>query len=158
MYKNFNRFCPPITQSIQFAFPELKEYYKKPSKKNTNYHAFTYIDYYKKNTAITEIWKSLKENHFISDETTISSFRKIFKSNKPVDPITWTGNISELYYFVWCLHVKYKLIENLGHDVWKITSKIFVDSKKNYWSFKEFRGLHKTAKAHLIEKAVEELN
>jgi hypothetical protein len=121
-------------------------------------YAFSYKNFNKNITAITDLLNFLKEKNFVAGDTDIKDFRKIFSNSKPDNPIKWSGNLSELYYFVKLLHTELQLISNLDKNIWKVTASIFVDGQSNPYDWKKFKGQKTPASAQLIEKAVKLLD
>ncbi|MFA6923837.1 MAG: hypothetical protein WC223_06225 [Bacteroidales bacterium] len=95
----------------------------------------------------------LKKHSFVSVDTDIKDFRKIFNNTQPEILIHWTGNISELAYFIKVLHNDLKLIKDIQSHIWKVTANCFVDKNKQTFDWEKFRGQKKPAKAILLEKA-----
>ena len=95
--------------------------------KNTIPNAYTYTKYISNLSALSDTLVSLKKNNFVAQDTDIKDFRKIFNDTTPSKPITWIGTISELAYFIKYLHNELKLIQEIKTNIWKVTSKIFVD-------------------------------
>jgi macrodomain Ter protein organizer (MatP/YcbG family) len=63
-----------------------------------SFHSFTYKQLPTNPDKLTDLWDSLKLNHFISKSTTLLNFKKVFSGGEIKTPIEWTGNISELFY------------------------------------------------------------
>jgi bifunctional DNA-binding transcriptional regulator/antitoxin component of YhaV-PrlF toxin-antitoxin module len=106
---------------------------------------------------ISDMFNSLIKNNFISKDTNLKEFRKIFNNTSPDSPIIWTGNISELYYFVKLLHYDFKLIDDLKINIWKVTANLFVDVNENPFDWMKFRKLKNPSKAKIIETCVSNL-
>lgn len=117
-------------------------------------YSFYYKNYNSNQVAITDLFNFLKKHNFVHEDTSLSDFRKIFTNNKPEKPIIWIGNISELSYFVKYLHNETKYIDNLKHNIWKITANIFVDANNKPFVKSKFRGQKTPARAELIERAI----
>lgn len=119
--------------------------------------AFTYNRFKNNLPALNDVLVSLKKNKFISSDTSITEFRKIFNNTKPDNTIQWIGNISELKYFVKLLHNDFKLIINLKKDIWKVTSQLFIDKNKKPFDWTKFRAQKPPTRANLLELAVRHL-
>lgn len=115
--------------------------------------AFTYRSYNTNQSAITDLHNNLIKNQFIDSDTSLANFRKIFTNIEPTIPIVWLRNITELAYFVKLIHLKYKYIEPLGNDVWKVTANIFVGLNNVPFHWKCFRGQKKPARSKMLESA-----
>ena len=131
----------------------------KPEKKKdkTILVAFTYKKYSSNISALTDMLTSLKNNEFVSADTDLKDFRKIFNNTLPNISIQWLNGIESLAYFVKLLHLHYKLIDEMPKDIWRVTGKLFVDENKNPFEWKKLRTQKQPAKAALLEKAVEHL-
>lgn len=130
---------------------------KQPKRKNTIPVAYSYKNYNQNFSALSDTLNGLKKNEFVAQDTDLKDFRKIFNNTSPTKPLTWKGNISELTYFIKLLHNDFKLITDLKGNIWKVTSKLFVDADGNPFESKRFRGQKNPAKANLLEKALEHL-
>ncbi len=119
--------------------------------------AYTYIKYKSNLSAITDLMTSLIKIKLLPEGTDKKEFRKIFNNTAPLKPIIWSGNFSELAYFIKLLHNDFNLISNLNANIWKITANLFVDINGNPFDKNKFRGQKHPAKADLIEKAVDHL-
>ncbi len=130
---------------------------KKPLPEPTvnSFHSFTYRQFSTSPDKLTDICDSLKKNNFISKETQLSNFRKIFSGDEIKTPVIWTGNVSEFYYFIKLLYTKHKLVADLKQNQWKVACKCFI---KTDGSFFEHEGLRKNqapkSTGHLLESAI----
>ena len=120
--------------------------------------SFEYINHTTQPDAIDDLYDNLKKNRFIYAKTDKRIFRKVFTARTPEKKIKWTGNISELHYFIKFIHLRNKSIQYLGNNIWKVTAKCFCDSKGKDYDFKSFRNLHKPSSAKLLESAASQLN
>ena len=125
--------------------------------KNIPTASFKYKKYSSDISLLTDMLDSLKKHKFVSDDTDIKEFRKIFNNSKPDQQIQWLGYISDLKYFVKLLNSDFKLIVDLKKEIWEVTSKLFVDKNNNPFDCKKFRKLQTPARAELIEKIVKKL-
>jgi hypothetical protein len=153
--------CPAesVTELIDISFDEkyLKAYTNIPEEKRKTkkeFNSFSYKKYSNNLPALTDLLNSLKHYKLVASDNDLSDFRKIFNNETPSKPIKWIGNISELFYFIKLLHYDFDLISNLKGNIWKITSKIFVDSCGNSFDWKKFRSLKNSANVETIEKCV----
>jgi len=117
-------------------------------------NAFTYLRYTTKYSTLTDLLDSLKKNNFIASDTILADFRKIFNNTVPSSPIKWTGNVSELFYFVKHLHSIPGLMKDLKANIWKVTAKIFVDENGNTYDWKKFRTQKNPSRAKLLETCI----
>ncbi len=106
---------------------------------------------------LTEFRKDLIAAGFIDKGTSLANFNKVFKNELPVNPIKWTGNLSELYYLIKLLHNDKKLINSTGKEVWKITANCFVDADGNNYDYQKFRGQKNPASKIKLDTIVSHL-
>jgi hypothetical protein len=121
--------------------------------------AFSYKKLSINGSALTNLFNYLKneKNHFISKETDISDFRKIFNNMTPEKPILWIGTMEELAYFIRLLHNDYQLIDKMTNSIWKVTARLFTGENNLFYDPRKLRGQKTPARALLLEKAVERL-
>ena len=105
-----------------------------------SFHSFTYKQYNTNPDKLTDLCDSLKKSKFISKETSASNFKKVFSGYEIKSPITWTGNVSEFYYFIKLLYTKHKLVGDLRQNQWKVACKCFCRPNGDYF---EHEGLRK---------------
>lgn len=150
---------PPITKTQVFEVEPQPIKKKKANKVNDiQFHSFTYKQYNSNPDKIQNVWDSLKYNNFICQETPLATFRKIFSGTEINTPVKWTGNISDLYYFVKCIHNDFKLVENLKQKQWEVTCICFVDNDGESFDRSRFRLLKKpNSTAKKLDKAVNHL-
>lgn len=147
-----------LLTEIQIIEVEAKE---EPTKKSqpeptvNSFHSFTYKQFSTSPDKLTDLCDSLKKNNFISKETQLSNFRKIFSGDEIKTPVIWTGNVSEFYYFIKLLYTKHKLVADLKQNQWKVACKCFIKTDS---SFFEYEGLRKNqapkSTGHLLESAI----
>lgn len=120
-------------------------------------NSFTYIHLYeKKKDYLTDLWCKLKEGRFIDDKTSIVNFKKVFSGKEILNPVKWTGNPSELYWFIHLIYTKYKLVNDLRQNQWKVTCLCFVQSGGSPFDRNQFRNLKRPQlTGKLLEQAVE---
>lgn len=117
--------------------------------------SYTYKFNNKNFEAVADLYDNLVKHKFIFSNTNKKDFRKIFENQSPQNPIIWTGNISELYFFVKLLHIEYKLIESLGKKIWNVTDQIFLNAQGKPFGKQRFRSLKKPASYKYIKQAVD---
>ena len=111
--------------------------------------------YYRSNlSAITDMYNSLIKSLKIPPDTELSDFRKIFNNQIPDKKIIWLGFPTELKFFIDCLHLKLKVIDNLKNNIWKVTMNCFVVKKNSTLDYKMLRTLKMPAKTAEIIAAV----
>src|SRR5690606_4252099 len=132
---------------------------RKPKPKTTDkpipFNSFTYKQYNTAPDKLGDLWDSLKLNKFISANTPLATFKKVFSGSEINTPVTWTGNISELYYFVKLIHTDLKLVEYLKLKIWEVTCICFVDENGEPFERSKFRSLKRPSlTGDKIDKAV----
>lgn len=117
----------------------------KPQTKKTStaiqFHSFYYKQFNTNPDKLQDLWVSLKLNNFIHPDTHLSTFKKIFSGTEINIPVKWTGNISELFYFVKSIHNDLKLVEDLKQKQWQVTCHCFVDENGESFERSKFRSL-----------------
>ena len=115
----------------------------KPTPKSTGnsiqFDSFYYKQFNTNPDKLQDLWDSLKLNNLISAETPLGTFKKAFSGTQINKPIIWTGNISELFYFVKSIHNDLKLVEDLKQKQWQITCICFVDENGESFERSKFR-------------------
>lgn len=119
------------------------------------FNSFTFLGLAKNSDKLVDLCDSLKKNNFISKDTTVSNFKRVFSNTEIKTPVIWTGNISEFYYFIKLLYNKQKLVADLKQNQWKVACKCFI---KTDGTFFEHEGLRKNqvpkSTGHLLESAI----
>lgn len=117
-------------------------------------NAYSYIKYRYNLSVLSTLLNHFQENGYISNETSLSDFRKIFNNTQPDKPIIWLKGIESLAYFVKLLHVDFKLIKPIK-SIWKVTAKLFTDENNQYFDSKNFKGQKVPSKAVFLENSVD---
>ena len=118
-----------------------QEVIEKPKTKTKSKHkSFTYINNITGQTQLTDLMNALKRKNLIDNSTDLKDFRKAFSGEAIDKPITWTGNISELSYFIKQLHNELKLVENLKQQQWAVTTNCFIQEDGKPFERSKFRG------------------
>lgn len=126
----------------------------KPPKKV--YHlSFKYVNLLQGAENLTDLLKSLKKNKLVADDTALTIFRAAFSEKEMDEKIVWTGNISELAYFIKTLHNTAKKVEDTKQKQWEITISCFQLVDDSELTKDKLRAQKKPAKASIIEKAVD---
>jgi hypothetical protein len=127
-----------------------------PSKSNyIPLHSFTYPHYNTNKVAINDLLKHFIKCNYIAQDTDMVDFRKVF-NNTPIEKkIIWTGNISELSYFIKQLHNIKKKVEDLKQKQWEATINCFVLSDGLPLDRNKLRSQKAPASTKDIETAVE---
>tara|TARA_R110002050_G_scaffold300678_1_gene471474 strand:+ start:1447 stop:2895 length:1449 start_codon:yes stop_codon:yes gene_type:complete len=95
-------------------------------KAKSKHQSFSYINNITGQTQLTDLMNALKRKNLIKDSTDLKDFRKAFSGETIEKPIVWTGNISELSYFIKQLHNVLKLVKNLKQQQWAVTINCFI--------------------------------
>lgn len=110
---------------------------KKTSKTNSS---FTYKKLKFESANLTDLRDALKRHKLIAEDTGLSVFKKVFSGDDIDKPIVWTGNISELYYFISQLHNKLKYVEDLKQQQWEVTNICFIKTDGSQFGRHKFKG------------------
>jgi macrodomain Ter protein organizer (MatP/YcbG family) len=122
------------------AQQELKQK-AKPSRSTHFIHSFAYQQFDTAPDKLTDVWDGLKKNELISNHTTLPNFRKVFSGKEITAPVHWTGNPSELAYFIKLIHNEHKLVTDLKQKQWEVTCKCFITDKGKQFDRSKFRTL-----------------
>lgn len=102
-------------------------------------NSFTYINNLTGQTQLTDLMNALKRKNLIDYSTDLKDFRKVFSGEAIHKPITWTGNISELSYFIKQLHNELKLVEDLKQQQWAVTINCFIQQNGEQYNRTKLR-------------------
>lgn len=134
---------------------EDKKVIKASSK--TKYHSFKYVHYDNRQSNLTDLKNALQRYNLISKDTDLKDFRKVF-TNEPIDtPIVWTGNISELTYFIKQIHNELKYVANLKQQQWAVTTNCFIQETGERFHRAKFRGQKVPSTSKNIDSALNTL-
>lgn len=146
-------------QTITIANEE-KEIYK-TNKANDKielkaFHSFRYKEYDTEIDKLTDLCDSLKKNGFISKDTSLANFKKVFSGNEITTPVIWTGNPSELYYFIHLIYTVHQLVEDMKQQQWKIACHCFTKLDGSIFDRSKLKQLKEPKSTmHLLEQAVD---
>jgi hypothetical protein len=76
--------------------------------------------------ALHDLFDSLIRYGLIAKESSLKDFKRIFSGGEIGNPIRWTGNDSEFYWFIHLVYTKYKFVEDLRQQQWKVAVQCFV--------------------------------
>lgn len=132
---------------------------KTPKEVSSSYKpkSFKYKNFNKGSSNLTDLMNRLKENNLIANDTSLSNFRKVFSGESINKRIVWTGNISELSYFVKLLHNELELVENLKQHQWIVTIKCFVKHNGESYERDKLRWQKKPATSKIIDSLLNTL-
>lgn len=135
-YLNNNPELKGCLEELTILIKNLK-YFNIQSTKN---YSFKYKDggTYDK---IKKLFKLLKEAKLIDNQTDILDFERVFQ-NKPIEKlIQWSGNTSQLKFFIQIITTsKYGFEENRG-EKWRIAVKCFSKTKKRSFDQIDYKDL-----------------
>lgn len=121
--------------------------------------SFIYKHLTKNSDAFKDLLDSLKLNNLVDKKTSIYDLKKIFSGEENFNPVTWTGNISDLYYFIVLLHNQNKTIENVNPYHWQITCNCFIKPDGSSFEVSNLKSQKKPKQnAEMIEKVASLLN
>jgi len=142
-------------QVIEVAPEPVKKPKPKPTDEPIQFNSFFYKDFHKSPHKLGDLWDSLKLNNFICADTPLATFKKVFSGTEIKTPVTWTGKISELYYFVKSIHTDFELVEDLKQKQWQVTCICFVNENGEPFDRSKFRTLKRpNLTGDKIDKAV----
>ena len=117
-----------------------QEVIEKPkTKPKSKHNSFTYKKWRFESTNLTYLKESLIDKNLIASDTELKHFRKVFSGEEIEKPIVWTGNISELSYFIKQLHNELKLVENLKQQQWAVTINCFIQENGEQYNRTKLR-------------------
>ena len=121
----------------------------------SNVKSFKYNKLATNPDALNDLWDSLKLNLLIDVKTTVNDFKKVFSGKEITNPIRWTGNQSEFYWFIHLIYIKYKLVEDRKQQQWKIAGQCFIQTDGTPFDVSKLRKMKSpNLTSRLIEKAV----
>jgi len=153
--KSFLKLIPPTVELMDDSDKS-----QPPPKKEefSLYESFKYIHFDTDPDNLTDLFNSLINKKLIHSETTLPNFKRIFSGQPITNPIIWTGNISELNYFIKLIHNTNKSVDYLKQHHWEVAVRCFVDNSENEFDRKQLKEQKKPkATAHLIEGAASHL-
>lgn len=120
---------------------------------------FTYKQLATNPDALKNLLDSLKLNSLVDEKTTIYDLKKIFSGGENYNPIIWTGNVSDLYYFVVLIHNEFETVENVNPYHWQVTCNCFIKPDGSNFETTQLKS-QKTPKqnAEMIKKVASQLN
>ena len=120
-----------------------------------SFNSFTFKKLSKNAESLNDLCNSLKKNNFIADDTSTINFKKVFSGKEITQPVIWTGNPSELYYFIHLIYTEYKLVDDLKQKQWKVTCLCFIQPNGIKFESSKLRPLKRPQlSAYKIEKAI----
>ena len=124
---------------IEVATKPITPKKKQPKPQDIVLTSFTYKQLATNSDKLNDLHDSLKLNHFIAQNTSLTNFKKVFSGKEITAPIEWTGNISELYYFIKLIHAEHKHVNDLKQKQWEVTCLCFVQEGGESFDRTKFR-------------------
>jgi len=104
---------------------------------------------------LSDLLDAFKFLHLVDKKSSARDFKKVFSGIEIENPIRWTGNQSEFYWFIHLVYTKYKFVEDLKQQQWKTACYCFVQADSTRFDVSKLRTLKKPRlTAGVIEKAV----
>lgn len=125
--------------------------------KSTKSESFHYIHSIKKPDQIMELFGDLKDKKLIDSTTKAADFKKVFLGGPIGQPIKWIGSISELHFFIKCLHNQEKKVEDLKQKHWEVTQNCFVDLEGKQFDREKLKNQKDPISADYIRRLVQNL-
>lgn len=140
---------------IDYKYADVSDVDSVDSKQSTNY-SLMLRDYNKKHNSLLDLKKSLMDKGFISKDTKLGVFKKIFSGKKISTRVVWIATHTDLGYFIKQLN-NLELIKDKKQDHWIAVIKCFVDNNGNPFIRKTLRGSKIPAKKNKIDSALKTL-
>lgn len=164
-YKNHFQLFKEATENILQDFKKgligsgrKQEVIDKPkSKPKSKHKSFTYKKWQFESTNLTSLKDSLIRKKLIASDTDLKDFRKAFSGEEIEKPIVWTGNISELSYFIKQLHNVLKLVADLKQQQWAVTINCFIQENGEQYNRTKLRTQKVPATSKNIDMALKTL-
>lgn len=121
--------------AIKHHSTQLSIYLKKTTKKNS----FRYSD--NSFAKIANIYKALITEKLIGSEVSLEDFELIFKNQIIQKLIRWTGNTSELKYFIKIINTPEYGFEDMKEEKWQIATNCFLKVKKRSTDTIDYKNL-----------------
>jgi hypothetical protein len=131
---------------------------RKPQPVEIAYCSFTYKHLNTQPEYIKDLFDSLKSNQFIDKSTIYIDFKKVFIGDQVLKPVIWTGNISELHYFIKLIHNINKSVIDLKQHQWEVACKCFIKPDGTAFDRAQLKEQKKPkATATILEQAAQQL-
>ncbi|MFD2529343.1 hypothetical protein [Polaribacter marinaquae] len=130
---------------------------KPKTKLKSKHNSFTYKKWRFESTNLTSLKDSLIRKKLIASDTDLKDFRKAFSGEEIEKPIVWTGNISELSYFIKQLHNVLKLVVDLKQQQWAVTINCFIQENGEQYNRTKLRTQKVPATSKNIDMALKTL-
>ena len=155
LFQNFIRNEVDQLKENNTAHPALPQ--PRPEGPKPKSQSFDYIHKAKNPEAINDLFKDLKDLSLLHPESSIYDFKRAFTNGNPVKPIRWTGSISELHFFIKCIHNQEKKVVNLKQRQWEAAQNCFVDAQGNPFDRNKLKNQKDPVSANSIRNLIQNL-
>ena len=105
--------------------------------------------------ALNDLLDALILYLLVDAKSSIGDFKKVFSDKEITNPIRWTGTPSEFYWFIHLIYTKYKFVEDLRQQQWKVACHCFIQADGSRFEISKLRKLKRpNSNSGLIEKIV----
>jgi len=105
--------------------------------------------------ALSDLLDAFKFLLLVDKKSSVRDFKKVFSGKEITNPISWMGTPSEFYWFIYLLYTKYKFVEDLKQQQWKVACHCFIKADGTRFEVSKLRKLKSPNLTRgLIEKAV----
>ena len=105
--------------------------------------------------ALNDLLDAFKFLLLVDKKSSARDFKKVFSGIEIENPIHWTGTLSEFYWFIHLIYTKYKFVEDLRQQQWKVACHCFVKADGSRFEVSKLRNLKRPRQTGMaIEKAV----
>lgn len=161
VWKHYNNHFQTFRETIQKIYDDFRaglvgtpDIPPSPIKTKPSALSFKYINLSIGSENLTDLMNSLKRSALIHKDTSLANFRSVFSEREVEQKIIWTGNISELAYFIKTLHNTAKKVHDTKQKQWEITINCFELADGTELTKDKLRTQKAPARASIIEKAV----
>ncbi len=133
---------------------EIEKQENEPKEARNNIKSFEYIYLQTESENITNLLKELKRLKLVDQVTELKHFRSVFTNKEVVQKINWTGNLSELSFFIKTIHNTSKKVKYTKQKLWEITVNCFQMANGSILEQSKLRGQKKPATSNEIEKVI----
>ncbi len=154
--KDFDNILNALERLITGCKPDYFTHLDSIRLEQSKKHSFRLVGYYKNQDKLKDLRKSLINKGFISKNTKLAIFKRIFSGEEIKTRVVWISNTSELGYFIKQLN-KSELVEDLKQEHWIITLKCFEDKIGNSFKRTTLHGSKIPANKNKIDSALKTL-
>jgi hypothetical protein len=147
LYLQYAGELPPVCTFISRATPEVLN---NEVKGGDELNGFTYKFIAEYPEDLRDLHDGMIKASLIAQDTPFARFKVLFSGKPVTQPVVWTGNISELFYFVKLLHNDYEAVEYARQRQWEIACRCFIRPDGACFERDKIRGQKKPTKTYLI--------